>query len=74
MWYMVKDKDIDIQYIHIEDNPADIMKDNTLEEEFLRHMKIIIEGELWDLVDTERENVKNTKVMDDFTTCNNTEY
>ena len=38
---MVEDKDIDIQYIWSENNPADIMKNNTLEEYFLRHTKRI---------------------------------
>ena len=43
---MVENKDIDIQYIRIEDNPADIMTKNTSEAYFSRHMKRITEGEL----------------------------
>ena len=43
---MVDDKDIDIQYIRIEDNPADIMTKNTSEADFARHMKSITYGEL----------------------------
>ena len=43
---MLEEKDIFIQYIRSEDKPADIMKNNTLEEVFARHMKIITEGEL----------------------------
>ena len=71
---MVEDKDIDVQYIRSEDNPADIMTKNTSETDFTRHMKRITEGELWELVDTRRENVKNTRVTDDVITCDKTEY
>ena len=46
LWDMVEDKDIDIQYIRSKYNPADIMKKNTLEADFTRNMKMIIEGEL----------------------------
>ena len=69
---MVEDKDIDVQYIRNEDNPADIMTKNTSEADFVRHMKRIIEGELCELVDTGRENAKNTRVMDDVITRDNT--
>ena len=44
---MVEEKDIDIQYIRSEDNPADIMTTNTSEAYFTRHMESITEGELW---------------------------
>ena len=71
---MVEDKDIDIQYIQSENNPADIMKKNNLEADFVRHPKRITEGELWELVDTGRENVKNTRVTDDGISCDKTEY
>ena len=37
-------------------------------------MKSITEGEIWELVDTGRENVKNTLVMDDVITCDKTGY
>ena len=63
---MVEENDIDVQYIQSEDNPVDIMTKNTSEEDFTRHIKIITEGELWDLVDTGRDNVKNTRVTYDF--------
>ena len=43
---MVKKKDIDIQYIWSEDNPADIMTKNTPEADFARHTKRVTEGEL----------------------------
>ena len=65
---MVEEKDIDIQFIRGEENPADIMTKNTLEADFARHMKRIIEGELWYLMDTGRENVKKTGVTDDVIT------
>ena len=60
--YMVEEKDIDIRYIRSEDNPADILTRNTSGSDFARHMKRIIEIELWYLVDTGRDNVKNTRV------------
>ena len=70
----MEDKDIDIQYIRSGDNPADIMTKNNLEEYFARHRIRITEGELWDLVHTVRENVKNNKVTDDVIPCDKTEY
>ena len=51
---MVEDKDIDIHYIWSDDKPASIMKKNTLEAYFVRHMKSITERELWYIVDTGR--------------------
>ena len=42
--YMVEVKDIDIQYIWSEENPADIMTKNTSEADFARHMRWITEG------------------------------
>ena len=71
---MVEYKDIDIQYIRSEDNPADIMTKNTSEAYFTRHMKRITEVELWELVDTGRENVKKTGVMNNIITRDKTEY
>ena len=59
---MVEEKDIDIQYIRSEDNPYDTMTKNTSEENLVRNMRRITEGELWELMDTVRENVKNTVV------------
>ena len=41
---VVKYKDIDVQYILIKYNPADIMTKNTSEADFAGHMKIITEG------------------------------
>ena len=71
---MVEEKDIDIQYILSEGNPADIMTKNTLKADFARHMINITEGELWELVDTVRENVKKTGITDDVIIRDNTEY
>ena len=71
---MVEEKDIDIQYIQSEENPADIMTKNTSEADLTRHMRRITEGELWELVDTGRENVKKTGVTDDVNTRDKTEY
>ena len=50
------------------------MTNNTSEADFVRHKKRITEGELWELVDTGRENVKKTGVTDDVITCDKTEY
>ena len=50
------------------------MTENTSEADFARHMKSIAEGELWELVDTGRENSKKTGVMDDVITRDKTEY
>ena len=71
---MVEEKYIDIQYIRSEENPVDIMTNNTSEAYFSRHMRRITEGELWEIVDTGRENVKKTGVTDDIVTCDKTEY
>ena len=70
---MVEDKDIDIQYIWREDNPVYIMTKNNSEADFASHMGIITERELWELVDTGRENVNNTRVVDGIITRDNTE-
>ena len=52
----------------------DIMTNNTSVANFTRYMKWITEGELWELVDTGRENVKKNGVMDDIITHDKTEY
>ena len=67
------ENDIDIQYIRSEENPYDIMTKNTSEEDFGRHTRRITGGELWEIVDTGSENVKNTGVMDDVITRDKTE-
>ena len=51
---MVEEKDIGIQCIRSEENPAYIMTKNTLEAGFVRHMRRITEGKLWEIVDTGR--------------------
>ena len=50
------------------------MAKNTLEAYFARHMKRITEGELWELVDTGRENFKKAGVTGDIITRNKTVY
>ena len=67
-------KDIYIQYIRREDKPVDIITKNTSEADFARHTKRITEGELWEIVDTGRENIKNTRVRNDVIICDNTKY
>ena len=68
---MVEDKGIVINYIRSEYNPVDIMTKNILEADLENHMKIITEGELWELVDTGSENDKNNRVKDDVITFEN---
>ena len=51
---MVEDKDMDIKDITIKENPAGIMMKNCSEAYYVKHMKMITEGELWDLVETVR--------------------
>ena len=58
-------KDIDIQYIHGEENQADIMNKNTSEADFARHMRRITELELCHILYTGRGNVKMIGVADD---------
>ena len=70
----MEDKYIDIQYTQSEDNSADIMTENALEADFARHMKRIAERKIWELVDTGRENFKNTRVTDDVISRDKTEY
>ena len=71
---MVEGRDIDMQYIRSEENPAEIMTKNTSEADFARHMRRITDGELCELVYTGRGNVKKTGVTDDSITRENTEY
>ena len=71
---MVEEKYIDVHYIQSEDNPAYIITKNTSEADFSRHMNRIIEGELWEIVGTGRENIKKTRVTDDVITRYKTEY
>ena len=71
---IVEDKYIGIQYIWSEDNPVDIMTNNTSEAYFTRHMKRITEVELWELMDTGRDNVKNNRVTYYGISHDKTEY
>ena len=71
---MVEGNDIYIHYIRSEENPADIMNKNILKSDFARHTRRITEGEIWELMDTGRENVKKTGVTDDVITRDKTEY
>ena len=71
---MVEEKDIDIKYIGSKENPAEIMTKNCSENDHSKHAKRITEGELWELVETGGENVKNNGVMDGVMNCDSTEY
>ena len=53
---MVKERDIDINYIRVQENPMDIMSDNSSEDNHVKETKSIIEGKLWELVEFQRGN------------------
>ena len=74
MWDIVEDKYIDINYIPSEDKHEYIRKNNTQEADLARKMKSITEGEIWELMDTGRENEKNTCVTNDKITKYKTGY
>ena len=44
------------------------------EADLARHMRRITEGELWEIVDTGRYNVKKTVVTDDIIASDKNEY
>ena len=71
---MVEDKDIDIKDIWSEENPTVIMTKNTCEADFVKRMKRITEGELWELVETGRDNVNISRVTDKVMERDKTEY
>ena len=50
------------------------MTKNTSEADLARQTRRITEVELWELVDTGRENVKKTGVTDDIINRDKTEY
>ena len=56
---MVEGKDMGIKYIRRKENSADIVTKNLYETDYVKHTKRITEGEIWELVETGRENVKN---------------
>ena len=50
------------------------MKNNFPEADFVKHMKRITEGELWEIVETRRENIKIIRVTYDVIKCDKNEY
>ena len=74
MRYIPENKDLDINYIRSKENPADIMMKNLSEAEHAKQTKIFTEGELWDLMEIRRENVKNNEVLDGVMDFESTEY
>ena len=71
---MVEDKDTEIKYIRSEENPADIMTKNCSKKYYVKHMKSITEGEIWEILENGRDNVKNIGVMYEMMEFDNTEY
>ena len=50
------------------------MTKNFFEDDHTKHVKRIMEGELWEIVETGRDNVKNNRVVDGVTYFDSTEY
>ena len=71
---MAEEMDIDIHYIWSEENPDNITTKKNSEADFARHMRRITEGELSELVDTGRENVKKAGITDEVINHDKTEY
>ena len=44
------------------------------ESYYVKHMKRITEGEIWDIMETGRDNVNNIGVTDEIIECDKTEY
>ena len=64
MMFMAEEKYTDMNYISSEYNPAYILTNICSEANCATQAKRIMEGELWDLVETVMHNVKNSGVMD----------
>ena len=65
---------MDINYITSEENPVDIIRKNFSESELTKNAKRIKKEDIWELVETGRENVKNNGVVDGVTDFDSTEY
>ena len=69
---------MDSKDIRSEENSSDIMTKNCSEADHAKHVKIITEvweeGELWEIVETGREDFNNNWVMDGVTNCDSDEY
>ena len=50
------------------------MNKNTSELKLAKHMRRVTEGELWELVDTGRDNVKKNGLTDDIINLDKTQY
>ena len=65
---------MDIKYIINEENLADNMIKNVFKDDNAKHAKRTMKGELWELVETGRVNVKKYGVTDRVMDCDLTEY
>ena len=52
----------------------DIMTNNFYDIDNVKHTKRIVGGEIWELMETGRENVKNNGVLYEVMDCDSTEY
>ena len=66
---MLADKDTCINYISIKENPAVILTKNFSEANHAKHAKRATEKEIWELVETGRENVNNNRILDGLICC-----
>ena len=71
---MVEYKDMYIKYINSKVNPSDIMNNNCSEDDCIKKPKRITEGELWGIVGSGKENIKNNGVLGGFMDFDSTEY
>ena len=71
---MLEDKDMNVTYIVLKENPADILMRNYPKADYVKHMKRILEGGIWELMEPVRDNFNNNRVQDGVTDCDLTEY
>ena len=50
------------------------MTNNFYDTDNVKHTKRIVGGEIWELMETGRENVKNNGVLYEVMDCDSTEY
>ena len=71
---LVEYKYMGINYIRTEENPADIMTKNFSESDYVKQTMRITEVELWELVETVRDHVKNNRALYGVMDFDSTEY
>ena len=79
IWYhfpreLVDYKDTGIKYIRSEENTEGITTENCPEADYVKRMKRIMEGELWEIMETGRNNFNDNGVVDGVMYYDSTEY